>query len=103
MAARTVYCCETCQPLRLPSPSTAAAAAADGSSKPRGKVRSRSAPAGALDAAAAAGLDQDPSAAAAAQLLHPSRLKSMAAAKVAKVCGETQNTRCWRKCALCHS
>jgi hypothetical protein len=82
-----VYCCETCQPLRLAAPNTAAAAAADGSSKPRSKARSRSAPAGALDAAAAAaGVDQDP-AAAAAQLLHPSRLKSMAAAKVAKVCG----------------
>lgn len=87
-----VYCCETCQPLRLPAvtvvqPSDAAAAAG---AKPGRKGRSRSAPAGALDAAAAAaaataaGSGQDP-AAVAAQLLHPSRLKSMAAAKVAQV------------------
>lgn len=80
-----VYCCETCQPLRLPVAAAAGGAADIAGSKRGSKARSRSAPAAALDAAAAAaGLDGDP-AAAAAQLLHPSRLKSMAAAKIAKV------------------
>jgi hypothetical protein len=74
-----VYCCETCQPLRLPA-ATAAATAAAAAAAPSSKGRSRSKPAAAATAAAAAAAG-----AVAAQLLHPSRLKSMAAAKVAQV------------------
>jgi hypothetical protein len=94
-----VYCCTTCQPLQLNIGAAAAAAAAAGSAaaaaaaaeagsskkavsrKRSSKQESRAAAAGPA-AAAAVGDDAD---VAARQLLSPARLKSMAAAQVAKV------------------
>jgi hypothetical protein len=80
---RQVYCCDTCQPLqRVASPAAhhadSACATPVGKKKGRG-VRSPAATAAAEVADAAAD-------AVAATLLTPARLKSMAAARVAKVC-----------------
>ncbi|WIA08100.1 hypothetical protein OEZ85_007563 [Tetradesmus obliquus] len=87
MAGRTVYCCSTCQLLQLNIASgTAAAAAAAGeagkAAKSRKRPDSKSSKQDSTATAAAAAVDA--AAAAAKQLLSPSRLKSMAAAQVAK-------------------
>lgn len=91
-----VYCCETCQPFRLPAAAAGAGGGA-GSSKAsksqrgRGKSASASAAAAAAGggtsegAAAAAAAAATMASAAAAGLLSPSRLNSMAAARVAQV------------------
>ncbi|WIA28170.1 hypothetical protein OEZ86_010738 [Tetradesmus obliquus] len=86
MAGRTVYCCSTCQPLQLDIASGTAAAAAAAEAGKQSKSRKRpDSKSSKQDSTAAAGAAAGADAAAAAkQLLSPSRLKSMAAAQVAK-------------------
>lgn len=82
-----VYCCSTCQPLQLDIASGTAAAAAAAEAGKQSKSRKRpDSKSSKQDSTAAAGAAAGADAAAAAkQLLSPSRLKSMAAAQVAKV------------------
>jgi hypothetical protein len=105
-----VYCCTTCQPLQLTITAGAAAAGAGASaaaasrgkqtvsrkrpsSKSSKQETAAAAAAAAAGAAAVAVADADCNAAA-KQLLSPARLKSMAAAQVAKVGAFTPSCGC---------